>query len=111
MTGTGTPILRIDGFYDGVVTGLTTLKRVRVTDEEQSLYGLHPGEIVINRVNSREYLGKSAQIPFLSEPIVFESNMMRFDIDHTRLDSCLSNSSTCRRNTYGDRSYNRRRMQ
>jgi type I restriction enzyme S subunit len=84
--GSGTPILRIDGFYDGVVTGLTTLKRLRVTDEEQSLYGLHPGEIVINRVNSREYLGKSALIPFLSEPTVFESNMMRFAIDRTRLD-------------------------
>lgn len=84
--GSGTPILRIDGFYDGVVTGLATLKRVRISHEEQSRYGLLPGEIVINRVNSREYLGKSALIPPLHESTVFESNMMRFAIDRTRLD-------------------------
>jgi type I restriction enzyme, S subunit len=29
--GTGTPILRIDGFYDGMVTGIATLKRVRIS--------------------------------------------------------------------------------
>lgn len=84
--GSGTPILRIDAFYDGVVTSLATLKRVRVSDDERALYGLHPGEIVVNRVNSREYLGKSALIPSLREPTVFESNMMRFDVDRARLD-------------------------
>lgn len=83
--GTGTPILRIDAFYDGVVTKLASLKRVRVSDQEQALYGLHPGEIVINRVNSREYLGKSALIPELPEPTVFESNMMRFGVDYARV--------------------------
>lgn len=83
--GTGIPILRIDSFYDGVVTGLASLKRVRISDEEKALYGLRPGEIVINRVNSREYLGKSALIPSLPEPIVFESNMMRFGVDRARI--------------------------
>ena len=76
--GSGTPILRIDGFYDGIVTGLGTLKRVRVSAAERGLYGLEPGDIVVNRVNSIEYLGKSALIPTLGEPTVFESNMMRF---------------------------------
>jgi type I restriction enzyme S subunit len=83
--GTGTPILRIDAFYDGVVTGLANLKRVRISDQEKVLYGLRPGEIVINRVNSREYLGKSALVPALPEPIVFESNMMRFGVDPARI--------------------------
>jgi len=83
--GTGTPILRIDSFYDGAVTGLTNLKRLRISDEEKALYGLRPGEIIINRVNSREYLGKSALIPALPEPIVFESNMMRFSVDLARI--------------------------
>jgi type I restriction enzyme, S subunit len=78
--GSGTPIVRIDAFYDGMVTDLTSLKRVRISDEEQALYGLRPGEILINRVNSRDYLGKSAVIPELNEPTVFESNMMRFDV-------------------------------
>lgn len=84
--GSGTPILRIDAFYDGVVTGLANLKRVRVSDAEKAAYGLRPGEIVINRVNSREYLGKSALIPPLSEPVVFESNMMRLGVDQGRID-------------------------
>jgi type I restriction enzyme S subunit len=46
---------------------------------------LRSGEIVINRVNSREYLGKTALVPELAEPTVFESNMMRFDVDRGRL--------------------------
>ena len=32
-------------------------------------------------MNSLEYLGKSALIPHLDEPTVFESNMMRFGVD------------------------------
>jgi type I restriction enzyme S subunit len=78
--GAGTPILRIDAFYDGKVTELASLKRVRLSESEQALYGLRAGEIVINRVNSREYLGKTAVIQELTEPTVFESNMMRFDV-------------------------------
>ena len=78
--GIGTPILRIDAFYDGVVTKLDSLKRVRLSASEQSLYGLRAEDIVINRVNSIEYLGKSALIPKLPEPTVFESNMMRFAV-------------------------------
>ncbi len=83
--GSGTLILRIDGFYDGVITGLDTLKRVRLSEQERALYGLGPGEIVINRVNSREYLGKSAIVPPVNEPIVFESNMMRLGTDPARV--------------------------
>lgn len=79
--GSGTPILRIDAFYDGMVTGLETLKRVRVSKAEGELFGLCDGDVIINRVNSMEYLGKSAIVPVLSEPVVFESNMMRFRVD------------------------------
>ncbi len=79
--GSGTLILRIDGFYDGVVTGVTELKRVRLTDAERATYGLAEGDVVVNRVNSRQYLGKSALIPILPEPVVFESNMMRLSMN------------------------------
>jgi type I restriction enzyme, S subunit len=84
--GTGTPILRIDAFYDGVVTKLNSLKRVRVADDEMTLFGLRSDDIVINRVNSIEYLGKSALIPTLSEPTVFESNMMRFSVKRAHIE-------------------------
>ncbi len=83
--GSGTPILRIDAFYDGIVTKLASLKRVRISAAEEALYALREGEIVINRVNSREYLGKSALITGLKELTVFESNMMRFDVDRESL--------------------------
>jgi len=78
--GDGVPILRIDAFYDGEVEDLSLLKRLRATQGEIINYGLNEGDIVINRVNSPEYLGKSALIPALAEPTVFESNMMRFTV-------------------------------
>lgn len=84
--GSGTPILRIDGFYDGKVSDLTQLKRVALDSEvERNRFALAPGDIVINRVNSPEYLGKSAIIPALDEPTVYESNMMRFAVDGQRV--------------------------
>jgi type I restriction enzyme, S subunit len=83
--GTGTPILRIDAFYDGTVEDLSRLKRVRLSREEVASYGLHENDIVINRVNSRPFLGKSAIIPDLKEPTVFESNMMRLGVDTGRV--------------------------
>jgi type I restriction enzyme S subunit len=79
--GSGIPILRIDGFYDGVVTGIASLKRLRVSEKDLATYGLSEDDIVINRVNSPEYLGKSALIPRLEEPIVYESNMMRMSLE------------------------------
>lgn len=81
--GEGTPILRIDAFYDGQVKSIHALKRVRITPEEQARFGLASRDIVINRVNSPEYLGKSAIIPELAEHTVFESNMMRFAPDES----------------------------
>jgi type I restriction enzyme S subunit len=83
--GQGVLILRIDAFYDGRITNLGALKRLVVSESERDIYGLREGDIVINRVNSREYLGKSTIIPALPEAVVFESNMMRFRIDPTRL--------------------------
>ena len=83
--GSGIRILRIDGFYDGVVTDVAALKRVRISDKELSTYGLSESDIVINRVNSRQYLGKCAIVPPLDEPVVFESNMMRLCLDTGRI--------------------------
>jgi type I restriction enzyme S subunit len=84
--GQGTPILRIDGFYDGIVTDLAQLKRVQLDNEDElRRFALAEGDIVVNRVNSPECLGKSAIIPRLAEPTVFESNMMRFSVDESRV--------------------------
>ena len=82
--GTGTPILRIDGFYNGRVTDFGSLKRLQCSGMEQQRYLLLEDDIVINRVNSIEYLGKCAHIKGLLEDTVYESNMMRmhFDPEH-----------------------------
>lgn len=81
--GQGTPILRIDAFYDGQVRDIKKLKRVTLSPDECAKFRLSPRDLIINRVNSPEYLGKSTIIPKLDEETVFESNMMRFSVDET----------------------------
>lgn len=83
--GSGVPILRIDAFYNGRVTDWFNLKRLTCTDSEKERYLLRKGDIVINRVNSIEYLGKCALIEGFFEDTVFESNMMRFHAKDEKL--------------------------
>ena len=78
--GTGTLIIRIDDFgADGHVR--RDLQRLRLTSEEIAKYELRPGDLLINRVNSRTWLGKSMVFSGAREPVVFESNMMRLRVD------------------------------
>ena len=77
----GVPILRIDAFYNGKVKDFRALKRLMCSEKEIERYELHENDIVINRVNSVEYLGKCAHIKGLVERTVFESNMMRFHLN------------------------------
>lgn len=85
--GSGTRILRIDGFYSGSILSDYDYKRVKLTDDEIQKYELSVGDIVINRVNSMPYLGKCALVRSLSEKTVFESNMMKIQIDTSLVDS------------------------
>ena len=57
--GSGTLILRIDGFYDGNVTDPVGWQRLRLDEATVKKYALIEDDIVINRVNSRPFLGKS----------------------------------------------------
>ena len=79
--GSGTYILRIDGFYDGYLIKDRLLKQLSIDRMNIEKYLLHDGDIIINRVNSREYLGKSTLIEGLTEETVFESNMMRLRVE------------------------------
>lgn len=83
--GSGTRIVRIDSFYQGELCHLDQLKRVRLEDDTIQKWLLRRDDLLINRVNSTEFLGKSAIVPEHDEPMVFESNMMRFRIDTDRL--------------------------
>ena len=93
--GSGIPILRIDAFYDGKVTSYSNLKRLVCTEVEKERYLLNENDIVINRVNSIEYLGKCAWITGMIEPTVFESNMMRFHVDESQMDPCYLTWQLC----------------
>lgn len=84
--GSGVSILRIDGFYDGYLVKGRPLKRLNVDAKTIAKYRLETGDIVINRVNSREFLGKSALVEELVDETVFESNMMRFRVDKDQID-------------------------
>ena len=96
----GTPILRIDGFYNGKVTDFNNLKRLCCTDFEKKRYLLVENDIVINRVNSIEYLGKCARISGLQEDTVFESNMMRFHLDDSKVNSTYITTVLCSQYIY-----------
>ncbi len=80
--GSGTKIIRIDSFYDGIVQNIDVLKRVETTDAELLKFNIRPFDVLVNRVNSIEYLGKIGVVPAISEPMVYESNMMRFRLNH-----------------------------
>ena len=83
--GRGTLIVRIANFYDGVVEPWDRLARLETTKDELAAYRLHNGDILVNRVNSMAFLGKSALVANLNDPCVFESNMMRFRVDARRI--------------------------
>jgi type I restriction enzyme S subunit len=82
--GSGTQILRIDDFSNDGDVVTSAANRVALESSEIETYGLDPGDIVINRVNSLSHLGKTAMVGDRTEEMVFESNMMRFSIDPSK---------------------------
>ena len=75
--GSGISIIRIDDFYDGILCKKSGFKKVELSLDEIKAFTAHTGDILINRVNSIEYLGKCCEITELNEPVVFESNIMK----------------------------------
>lgn len=98
LYGDGTPIIRIGDFSGGILDSHSNLQRVRISEDEIEQFGVSAGQILVNRVNSIEHLGKSVLIGPLNEPTVFESNMMRLDPKTTEvlpgyLICCLQHNS------------------
>ena len=65
------------------------------SESEVQRYLLQEDDIVINRVNSIEYLGKCAHIKGLLEETVFESNMMRLHLDDTVMNAVFATKLLC----------------
>ena len=85
--GDGSLIVRIDNFYSGYINEWNTLRRLELKENELAMYGLDEGDLLINRVNSIQYLGKSALVRNLKEDCVFESNVMRLKINNELVDN------------------------
>jgi type I restriction enzyme S subunit len=83
-TAEGTPIVRINSFIGGPSDLTRGLLRVNASPSDISRYGLTPGDMLINRVNTPELVGKSTTVRQLNEPTVFESNVMRCRLDTER---------------------------
>jgi len=81
----GFPIVRIDGFYNGALCDSNTFRRLNLTAAELALYRIVKNDILVNRVNSIEYVGKSAIVDYLTEPTVYESNIMRLRVDNRQM--------------------------
>jgi type I restriction enzyme S subunit len=56
------------------------IKRMRLSENEIREYELLPGDLLVNRVNSRELVGKAVAIPTGLERCVFESKNIRVRI-------------------------------
>ena len=72
----GYACLRMYNIDDGKIVW-RKIKRMRLSDAEFQDYRLDPGDLLVNRVNSRELVGKTAVIPSGLEPTVFESKNIR----------------------------------
>jgi type I restriction enzyme S subunit len=83
--GTGTLIIRIDDFDEEGKLTSSAIQRVRLTAKDVQTYGLIERDLLINRVNSLSHLGKALLVRRFSEPVVFESNMMRLRLDESRV--------------------------
>jgi type I restriction enzyme S subunit len=83
LYGSGTKIIRIDNFYDGALKDWELVQKVRISKKDIEAYKIEEGDILINRVNSIEYLGKCMLVEDLPESCIYESNMMRVKVDKT----------------------------
>jgi len=72
----GIACLRMYNIGDGKVVW-RDIKRMRLSKAEISDYELLPGDLLVNRVNSRELVGKTVAIPDGLERCVFESKNIR----------------------------------
>jgi type I restriction enzyme S subunit len=77
------PILRMNSLYDGCIT-TDDLQYVDLDDDEFAKFRLNRGDILFNRTNSYELVGKTSLFD-LSEDYVFASYLIRVVPDSKRL--------------------------
>jgi type I restriction enzyme S subunit len=84
---TGTPVLRMGNIQQGRLD-LRDLKYLHLNDSELSNLHLARGDVLVNRTNSAELVGKCAVFD-LEEEYVFASYLIRLRLDRTRVEPKL----------------------
>ncbi|MGV8088100.1 MAG: restriction endonuclease subunit S [Methanomicrobiales archaeon] len=82
----GFPCLRMYNIEDGKIIW-KNIKHMDLSDNEIKAYLLKKDDILINRVNSRELVGKSALITERMEPCVYESKNIRLRMFNEEINS------------------------
>jgi type I restriction enzyme S subunit len=77
--GTGLPCIRMFNIQNGTIT-FSDIVLIDVTETEEQLYQCLAGDIIFNRVNSRELVGKTGILPNNSPKCVFESKNIRIRV-------------------------------
>jgi type I restriction enzyme, S subunit len=77
--GVGIPIVRMYNIFNNRIE-MANHHLITISEEDYQQYRLDPGDIIINRVNSLIWLGKSAVIPNDIGRAVFESKNIRIKI-------------------------------
>jgi type I restriction enzyme, S subunit len=72
----GVGCLRMYNINNGKIN-FKNLKRISIDENELTQYRLCEGDLLVNRVNSRELVGKAAVIEKLREDLIFESKNIR----------------------------------
>jgi len=81
--GRGVPCIRMFNIHNGKIN-LSDCILLDVTKEELNKYACNPGDIIFNRVNSRELVGKAGLVPIGHPKCVFESKNIRLRVDLKR---------------------------
>jgi len=82
-SGKGCPVLRMGNIQGGRLD-ISDLKHVELPKAERRKYQLQEGDILINRTNSLELVGKSAVFTGLSDDWVYASYLIRLRVDQSR---------------------------
>jgi type I restriction enzyme S subunit len=72
----GVACVRMFNIQDGRLD-FTEIKRIIVDEDELENYKLEIGDLIVNRVNSRELVGKAALVQEIQEPLIYEAMNIR----------------------------------
>lgn len=84
VTDDGVLCVRMYNIQGGSL-GFEKVQRLELSDEEIEQFSLSRGDLLVNRVNSRELVGKAALVRDLPEDMVFEAMTIRVRFDTEKL--------------------------